>query len=120
MMLRLIARPSPEPPFSRASEESTCSNREKMLSSLSSGMPRPRSRMENSTNPPRGSACDDDHTAAVGELDGVAQQVQQGLDHAVGVGVHLALGPAEADPDAGVLGDHLHLVDRRSIRSLAE
>jgi len=43
MMLRQMASPSPVPPFLLESVDSTCWKRSKMLSSLSTGMPRPRS-----------------------------------------------------------------------------
>ena len=43
MMLRQIARPRPVPPFLLASPDSTCWKRSKTASSLSAGMPRPRS-----------------------------------------------------------------------------
>ena len=86
-MLRLMARPSPVPPFSRASEESTCSNRAKTLSSLSSGMPAALVADARTRRSARDGVARTSPRSRVGELDGVAEQVEQGLDDPVGVGV---------------------------------
>ena len=50
MILRQIVNPNPVPPLRRESEESTCWNLSKILSSLSEGMPCPSSQTDNRTS----------------------------------------------------------------------
>jgi PAS domain S-box-containing protein len=48
-------------------------------------------------------------TAGLGELDGVAEQVRQGLDDAVGIGQHHPLADPDLDLDVGRAGEPVHL-----------
>ena len=84
-MVRQIARPSPVPPFWRASVSSTCLNRSKTLSSLSTGMPRPLSEMEEERS--ASLRCGLREAVGRGELDSVGEQVGQDLEDAVRITV---------------------------------
>ena len=96
---RLMASPRPVPPYLRAVPASACWNASKMIRCFSGGMPMPVSLTENSTtdgrlaqsrvvrSPAAGRNADvQPHAAAVGELEGVRQQVLQHLQQALGVG----------------------------------
>ena len=84
-----IVRPRPEPPNRRVVEPSACSNGWKIVSSFSTGMPMPVSATEK-----RRTALlvrefleinGHENFAAFGELDGVADQVDQNLAQPAGV-----------------------------------
>ena len=90
---RLIASPSPVPPYCRVIDESACVKGSKIVSSLSAGMPIPVS--EISTTRFGGSAAGrlsraDPHVAGRRELDGVAGDVHQHLAKAGGIALDRA------------------------------
>ena len=100
-----IVRPRPVPPYLRVVEVSSCSKARKIFSCLSGGMPMPVSLTvkRSSTSLRRGVAGDlhaHDHLALLGELDGVADQVEQHLAQPAGVA------------DQGVGHVRLHVVDQ--------
>ena len=84
-----IVRPSPVPPNRRVVEPSACSNGWKIVSSFSAGMPMPVSATEKRrttlSSPSSSRSTDDDDFASLGELDGVADQVDQDLAQPAGV-----------------------------------
>ena len=101
-----IVSPRPVPPYFRVVEVSSCSKARKTRSCLSGGMPMPVSRTaKRRLHLPsgRGLAGDfhaHDHLALVGELDGVADQVEQHLAQPAGVA------------DQGVGHVRLHVADQ--------
>ena len=101
-----IVRPRPVPPYFRVVEVSSCSKARKILSCLSRGMPMPVSRTVNRrpTSPSGAAVAGDfhahDHLPGVGELDGVADQVEQDLPQPAGVA------------DQGVGHVRLHVADQ--------
>ena len=103
-----MVRPRPVPPYLRVVEVSSCSKARKIVSCLSGGMPMPVSRTVNrrptlAARRPATSHVDfhaHDHLALVGELDGVAHQVEQHLSQPAGVA------------DQGVGHVRLHVADQ--------
>ena len=84
-----IARPSPVPPNRRVVEPSACSNGSKIACSFSAGMPMPVSAIREAEDDPVNAGLlqrdSDDDLALLGELDGVADQVDQDLAQPAGV-----------------------------------
>ena len=105
---RLMASPRPVPPYLRVVEASACMKSWKSLAVCSAVMPMPvsatahRDPVPVSLTAPRRSDRDQ---AALGELGGVAGEVEQGLAHARGIGAHGADvgGALEAEPVAVLL-----------------
>jgi hypothetical protein len=94
---RLIASPSPTPACVRVSRWSACTNGSKMRSSASAAMPAPVSRTWSRTRPPSARAARRTRhldaprhaVARLGELDRVAEQVEQDLLQLLPVGPHV-------------------------------
>ena len=97
---RLIERPRPVPPYLRLVVPSACWKASKMMRCLSSGMPMPLSVTENATTTSAPSsvaasrlqplvrdAHGERHAAALGELEGVREQVLEDLVQALRVGL---------------------------------
>ena len=102
-----MVRPSPVPPYFRVVEVSSCSKARKILSCFSGGMPMPVSRTAKRRptsslgrgrrrRPPRCTTT----SPSFGELDGVADQVEQHLPQPAGVA------------DQGVGHVRLHVADQ--------
>ena len=99
-----IVRPSPVPPYLRVVELSACANGSKMALALLGGMPMPVSRTVNCSarRPSSGWLLSarraSDHFALLGELDGVADQVDEDLAQAARVAAR-AVGHVGRDVD---------------------
>ena len=85
---RLIARPSPTPECARVCPSSTCTNGSKIASSRSAGMPTPESTTRIVARSPSPDASTRMRAAVAGELDRVADEVDENLFEPMPIGAH--------------------------------